>query len=401
MKKRIIMHIDCNNAFLSWSAVQMLHKGSKVDIRKRYAVIGGKESERKGVVLAKSMLCKKAGVVTGETLYSARKKCPYLEVYNPEFSVYKKYSDMMYTYLCQYSDKIERYSIDECFIDYTESYKLFGNPIKLAHKIKDEIRDNFGFTVNVGIGDNKLLAKMASDFSKPDKVHLLLSNEIKEKMWPLPVGDLFMIGKASTKKLAEIGIKTIGDLATTDEHTLIKNFKSFGKTMWEFANGIDDSEVETDYGNPKSISNSLVLPYNYTNMDEVCHVLKELSMSVGKRLRKLKMYAQNVSISIKFHDFTTISKQVMLDNMISNDEDIYENVIMLLNKLWNTDSEKKIRALGVGVSSLSEVYKVQLSIFGDNNLNKEGDNLQKTIDEIKNKFGDKAIGFADDIKNKD
>lgn len=395
------MHIDCNNAFLSWSAVHMLHKGSKVDIRNRYAVIGGKESERKGVVLAKSMLCKKAGVVTGETLYSARKKCPYLEVYNPEFSIYKKYSDMMYTYLCQYSDKIERYSIDECFIDYTESYKLFGNPIKLAHKIKDDIKNNFGFTVNVGIGDNKLLAKMASDFSKPDKVHLLLSNEIKDKMWPLPVNDLFMIGKASTKKLTEMGIKTIGDLATTSEEILVNKFKSFGKTMWEFANGIDESEVEMDYGNPKSISNSLVLPYNYTNMDDVCHVLKELSMSVGKRLRKLKMYAENVSISIKFHDFTTISKQIMLDNMISSDEDIYNNVIRLLNKLWNTDSDKKIRALGVGVSNLSEVYKVQLSIFEDNNVKRDSDSLQKTLDEIKDKFGDKAIGYADKIKNKD
>lgn len=401
MKRRIILHIDCNNAFLSWSAVHMLHNGNKVDIRNRYAVIGGKESERKGIVLAKSMLCKKVGVVTGETLYSARKKCPYLDVYNPEFGVYKKYSDMMYTYLCQYSDKIERYSIDECFIDYTESYKLFGNPIKLAHKIKDEIKNNFGFTVNVGIGDNKLLAKMASDFSKPDKVHLLLSNEIKEKMWLLPVGDLFMIGKASSKKLIDMGIKTIGDLAQTDQQVLIKNFKSFGKMMWQFANGIDNSEVETDYGNPKSISNSIVLPYNYTNMEEICHVLRDLSMSVGKRLRKIKMYAENVSISIKFHDFTTISKQIMLDNMISSDEDIYNNVILLLNKLWNTDSDKKIRSLGVGVSSLSEVYKVQLSIFEDNNVNRDSDNLQKTLDEIKDKFGDKAIGYADKIKNKD
>ena len=395
------MHIDCNNAFLSWSAVHMLHNGSKVDIRNKYAVIGGKESERKGIVLAKSMLCKKAGVVTGETLYSARKKCPYLDVYNPEFGVYKKYSDMMYTYLCQYSDKIERYSIDECFIDYTESYKLFGNPIKLAHKIKDEIKNNFGFTVNVGIGDNKLLAKMASDFSKPDKVHLLLSKEIKEKMWPLPVGDLFMIGKASSKRLIDMGIKTIGDLAQTDEQVLVNKFKSFGRTMWQFANGIDNSEVETDYGNPKSISNSVVLPYNYTNKDDICHVLKDLSMSVGKRLRKLKMYAENVSISVKFHDFTTISKQIMLDNMISSDEDIYNNVILLLNKLWNTDSEKKIRALGVGVSSLSEVYKVQLSIFEDNNVKRDSDNLQKALDEIKDKYGDKSIGYADKIKNKD
>jgi len=395
------MHIDCNNAFLSWTAVNMLHNGSKIDIRNRYAVIGGKESERKGIVLAKSMPCKKVGVVTGETLYSARKKCPYLDVYNPEFEIYKKYSDMMYTYLCKYSDKIERYSIDECFLDYTDSYILFGNPIKIAYKIKNDIKNNFGFTVNVGIGDNKLLAKMASDFSKPDKVHLLLSNEIELKMWPLPVGNLFMIGKASEKKLIEMGIKTIGDLANTDKQMLINKFKSFGKVMWEFANGIDNSLVECDPGNPKSISNSVVLPYNYTNVDEVYRVIKDLSFSVGKRLRKLKMYAENVSISIKFHDFSTISKQMTLENMISSDKDIYDNAIILLNKLWNTDSEKKIRSLGVGVSNLSDVYKVQLSIFENNTINKKNDNLQKTIDNIKNKYGDNAIGFADDIKNKD
>lgn len=402
MKERIILHVDCNNAFLSWSAVHMLHNGCKVDIRNRYAIIGGKESERRGIVLAKSNPCKKAGVVTGETIYSARRKCPYLEVYNPDFKIYKKYSDMMYTYLHTYTDKIERYSVDECFIDYSDLVSLYGDPVKTAHKIKDDIKKNFGFTVNVGVGNNKLLAKMASDFSKPDKVHTLFSYEVKEKMWPLPVSDLFMIGKSSSKKLLELGINTIYDLANKPMDYLVGHFKSMGKMMWEYANGIDYSLVETDYGNPKSISNSVVLPYNYTNMEEILAVLKDLSSSVGKRLRKQKMYAANVSIWVKFHDFSAVSKQMTLENLISNDMDIYNNAVKLFNKVWNVDSEKKIRSLGVGVNNLTDIYKVQLSIFNEENIiNKENDSLQNAIDNIKKKYGDNAILYADKIKKSD
>jgi DNA polymerase-4 len=400
MKERIILHIDCNNAFLSWTAVNMLHKGSKIDIRERYAVIGGDEAERRGIVLAKSMPCKKKGVVTAETLYSARRKCPYLEVYPPEFKVYKKYSDIMYTYLTNYSDKIERYSIDECFLDYTNSVEKYGDPIKIAYKIKNDIRDNFGFTVNVGVGNNKLLAKMASDFSKPDKVHTLFSNEVRDKMWPLNVDDLFMIGKASSKRLHELGINTIGELANTNIDYLMRYFKSMGKMMWEYANGIDNSEVETDRGNPKSISNSVVLPYDYSNIDSIRKVLRELSHETGKRLRAKKMYAPNVSIWIKFHDFSKASKQMTFDNLINSDEDIYQKACILFDKLWNTDSDKKIRALCVGVNNITDVYKVQLSIFNEKiNVKNENENIRKAMDNIKKKYGDKAIDYADKRSN--
>lgn len=396
MKERIILHIDCNNAFLSWTAVNMLHNGSKVDIRERYAVIGGDEATRHGIVLAKSNPCKSHGVKTAETLYSARKKCPYLEVYPPNFKIYKKYSDIMYTYLCNYSDKIERYSIDECFIDYTDSYSKFGDPVKLAYKIKNDIRDNFGFTVNVGVGNNKLLAKMASDFSKPDKVHTLFSNEVRSKMWGLDVDELFMIGKASSKKLHELGINKIGELANTEIDFLMRHFKSMGKMMWEYANGIDNSEVESDRGNPKSISNSMVLPYDYSNIDDIYKIIKKLASDTGKRLREKKMYTSNVNIWIKFHDFTKVSKQISLDNLINSDNDIYENAIKLLDKLWNYDSDKKIRALCVGVSNLTDVYKVQLSIFNDNVIEKK-DELKDTLDSIRKKYGDKSITYADKL----
>jgi len=399
MKERIILHVDCNNAFLSWTAVNMLHNGSKIDIRERYAVIGGDEKTRHGIVLAKSMPCKKSGVITAETLYSARKKCPYLEVYPPNYKMYKKYSDIMYTYLCNYSNKIERYSIDECFIDYTDSYLKFGDPVKIAYKIKNDIRDNFGFTVNVGVGNNKLLAKMASDFSKPDKVHTLFSYEIKEKMWPLDVNELFMIGKSGSKKLHDLGIKTIYELANTDKDFLFRHFKSMGKMMWEYANGIDDSPVESERGSPKSISNSVVLPYDYSNIVDIYGILRNLSMETGKKLREKKMYAPNVGIWIKYHDFSKVSKQITLDRLITSDDDIYNNAINLFDKMWNPDEDKKVRSLCVFVSNLTNVYKEQLSLFDKANKDSEEDNgLSKTLLEIKKKYGDKSITYADRLK---
>ena len=400
MGERIILHVDCNNAFLSWTAVNMLHNGHKIDIRNRFAVIGGDEAKRHGIVLAKSLPCKKRGVVTAETLYSARKKCPYLEVYPPDFKIYKKYSDIMYTYLCNYSDKIERYSIDECFIDYTYSYQKYGDPIKIAYKIKNDIRDNFGFTVNVGVGNNKLLAKMASDFSKPDKVHTLFNYEIKEKMWPLNVDDLFMIGRASSRKLHDLDINTIGELANSDIDFLVRHFKSMGKMMWEYANGIDNSVVESERGNPKSISTSMVLPYDYSNIEEIQKVLMELSKDTGRRLRKKKLYAENVSIWIKYHDFTKVSKQMVLDNLINSDDDIYNYACKLLEKLYNSEDDKKVRSLCVGVANLTDKYKVQLSLL-DSNVDKKEESINKelkqTLLNIKKKYGDKSITYADRI----
>ena len=393
MKERYVIDVDVNNAFLSWTAVEMLKNGSKIDIRKKYAVIGGDEKARRGIVLAKSMPCKSRGVVTGESLYMARKKCPNLEVYKGDYKVYKKYSDLMYKYLCQYSNIIERYSVDECFIEYTDSYKLFGNPIRLAYKIKEDIKRLYGFTVNVGVGNNKLCAKMASDFKKPDMVHTLFMNEVKDKMWNLDVSELFMIGKSSSKKLHELDIKTIGDLATSDINFLIRHFKSYGKVMWEYANGIDNSLVEYEIGDPKSISNSTVLPYNYSKYEDIYVVLRELSMSVGKRLRYKKLYANNVSIWIKYSDFSKISKQISLDNSISTDSDILKYASMLFKKTW--DSDKTIRGLCVGVSNLKDNNNIQLSIFSDIKNIKKKDKLQETLDNIRDKYGNNIIKYGD------
>lgn len=391
MNNRIILHIDVNNAFLSWTAVDMLKNGSQVDIRKRYAIIGGDETQRRGIVLAKSNPCKQKGVVTAETIRDARRKCPYLEVYKPNFTIYRHYSNLMYHYLLQYTDKIERYSIDECFLDYTSSQKLFGDPIKIAYKIKDDIYKKFGFTVNVGIGKNKLCAKMASDFSKPNKVHTLFPEEIKTKMWPLDVSELFMIGKSTSKKLHELNIHTIGELAQTNQEELIKRFKSNGKLMWEYANGIDYSEVEDSYVNPKSISSSTVLPYNYSDINEIYKVIKNLVTDTGKRLRKNNQYASVVHVSIKYSNFTKISKQVKLDNNINTDEEIYIESLKIFNKLWN---EEPIRSIAIGVSGLSTTNNVQLSIFNQTQNKENNDHLQKTIDTIRDKYGNNLITYA-------
>lgn len=399
--ERIILHIDVNNAFLSWSAVWMLKNSYGKDIRNRYAIIAGDESQRRGIVLAKSNLCKKKGVKTAETIYSARRKCPYLEVYPPRFDVYKKFSDMMYKYLCNYTNIIERYSVDECFLDYTGSVNLFGDPVEVAYKIRDDIYKKFGFTVNVGIGNNKLLAKMASDFEKPNKVHTLFSSEVESKMFPLPIEDLFMIGKASSEKLRKMGINTIGQLARYPENELILKFKSMGKMMHNYANGIDDSPVYFEKEEPKSISNSTVLPYNYRDMELLKNVIRKLSGEIGKKLRDNKLFADTIGIWFKYTYFDKISKQLKLDNSIVTDEEIYDNALRLFKELWN--GEDGIRVVCVFVSGLSNERKLQLSLFDDissNNDLPKDDKLQGVIDDIRDKFGDDVIGFANEYNKK-
>lgn len=385
MRERIILHIDVNNAFLSWTAVDMLKNGSKVDIRNRYAIIGGNERERKGIVLAKSNPCKKKGVVTAEAIFQARKKCPYLEVYPPNFKVYKYYSDAMYNYLLNYTNIIERYSIDECFLDYTDLTLLFGDPVKTAYKIKDEIRERFGFTVNVGIGNNKLCAKMASDFEKPDKVHTLFEGEVREKMWSLPVDDLFMIGKSSSKKLNLLGIKTIGELANTDTAFLYKYFKNRAIQMVESANGIDNSKVEYQYADPKSISSSTSLPYNYKVKEEIYPIILNLVDEIVDKLRGKKLYTSSVNVWIKYTDFSKNSKQIKLSNPTNSKAEIYNYSLKLFDCLWN---EEPIRAICVGISSFSKTNSVQLNLFNRQNVKGKNtsEKLDNVIEELNNKY---------------
>ncbi|MDO5568669.1 MAG: DNA polymerase IV [bacterium] len=388
--ERLILHVDVNNAFLSWSATEMLNNGFKKDIRNTYSVIAGEEKERRGIVLAKSDKCKKLGIKTADSLFVARKKCRCLEVYPPNYAVYKKYSDMLYNFFCQHFDLVERYSIDECFIDYSGFVNLYGDVVKFAYRLKNYIKNTMGFTVNVGIGNNKLCAKMASDFLKPDKVHTLFDYEIKEKLWNLDIEDLFMVGKRTSVKLKELGINKIYDLANKDVNYLIKIFKKQGQMMWEYANGIDNSEVESQRDKPKSISNSVVLPYDYNNKEKLLSKLRELSNDVAMRLRHQKMYCGLVGVNIKYADFTVISKQQKVSTNINSDIDIYAVASSLFIKLWNGND---VRSIGVRLGEITDNLIIQLSIF--ESVLKQ-DNLQSTIDNIKDKFGDNIIKYGDD-----
>ena len=385
--ERLIFHIDVNNAFLSWTAVDLLNKGYTIDIREIPSVIGGDEESRRGIVTAKSPVAKKMGVVTAESLYSARKKCPGLKVFPGNYSLYKHNSDELYKYFCGFTDKIERYSIDECFLDMTGTDLLYPDPINLAHKMKDEIYEKFGYTVNVGIGNNKLCAKMASDFEKPNKVHTLFSYEVEKKMWPLPVGDLFMIGKSSTKELLSMGIDTIGKLAKYDLNLLKKRFKSMGDMMHEYANGIDFSEVAPRTSSNKSISTTETLPNDIDNIVDLRKILEKQAAKIGRQIRKEKMYANTIAVIFKNKDFVSYSHQMKLPNPTSATNEIYNYAIEVLQRGWKKDP---IRLIGIRLSDFSKSNEKQISIF-DEEKQYSNDKIQEVVDNISDKYGDNII----------
>ena len=390
MKERLIFHIDVNNAYLSWTACELL-KENKIDIRKEVSIIGGDESKRHGVVLAKSPLAKKYGIVTGESIYNARKKYKNLIVYPPNHKLYKEYSNKLIKYLSQLTPNLEQYSIDECFLDMSGMGHFFKNEVEFATKIKNEIKNKFGFTVNIGIGNNKLCAKIASDFEKPDKVHTLYKDEIETKMWPLPVEDLFMVGKKTKKKLKEMKINTIYDLAHTKKEKLILEFKSFGNTLYEYANGIDDSPVESEKTELKGIGNSITLPKDLEELEDIKLKLLELSEQVGSRIRKDKKYAHVVTLYVKYSDFKTLTHQRKLKNPINTDEEIYENILMLLKEI----EIKPVRSLGIRLNNLDTEKFEQISLFNVNSNKKDNfENLQYTIDDLKEKYGKDIIKKA-------
>ena len=360
--ERQILHVDVNNAFLSWLAVYKLKNGEHIDIRNQVAVIGGDESRRSGIVLAKSTKAKQFGIITGETLYSARQKCRNLQVYHGNFKIYREYSNALYKLLSEYTEKIERFSIDECFLDITE-YLMGDTPINKAKEINARVKNELGFTVNVGVAHNKLLAKMASDFTKPDRVHTLYEEEIPTKMWPLPISELFMIGKKTVPKLYNMGIKTIGQLAKYDEKILVKKFGKFGKTMWEYANGIDNSEVNYVPEKPKSIGNSVTLPIDTSNIEELEEIVVALVEQVAYRLRKENLLTTVVNVQLRTKDFEDFSHQTKLDYATSNTKDILKVAKEILKQMYKNNQQ--IRLVGVRLDGLVEREQLQLSLFGN------------------------------------
>ncbi|MCM1126114.1 MAG: DNA polymerase IV [Lachnospiraceae bacterium] len=357
----VIFHIDVNSAYLSWSALKRLEEGDPVDLRLIPSIVGGDMQKRHGVVLAKSIPAKKYGIVTGEPIVNAFRKCPSLVSVKPDHTLYHKKSRELMEFLSSICPEIEQLSVDECFMDFTPIRKQFASPVEAATEIKNRIRDSFGFTVNIGISDKKVLAKMASDFQKPDRVHTLFSYEIQEKMWHLPVSSLYMCGKSSVQTLLNLEIRTIGDLARTDKQILYSHLKSHGILLWEYANGIDDSSVCSAPSEAKGIGNSTTLPKDVTDREEAARCLLLLSDSVAKRLRDAGQLAGMVSVEIKYANFRSVSHQMILPSPSNTSGIIYQTACRLFDELWNLEP---IRLLGIRSSKLSDLSQpVQLSLF--------------------------------------
>ncbi len=390
MKEKVIFHIDVNNAFLSWSAVYLLKNGYEKDIRTIPSIIGGDEKTRRGIVLAKSPIAKKYGIITAETIYSAKKKCPNLEIYPPNFKWYYEKSRELMLYLQQYSPLQEQLSVDECFLDMSGMDYIYKDLIELAYKIKDDIKNRFGYTVNIGIANNKLCAKMASDFEKPDKVHTLFKDEIVTKLWPLDVGDLFMCGKSTKEELNKMNIYTIKDLARTDKKILEKHFKTQGKYLYEASRGIDNSKVEERSSKNQSISITETLPINYSDKDKLKKILFRQVEEVTRQLRSQKQYTKTVGVIFKNDFFKTYSSQITFTTPTNNTKEILKKIYEIFDESYKED---EIRLIGVRLANLTDVKQEQVTLFSieEDKEDEKQDSIQKTMDAINNKFGKSII----------
>ena len=371
--------------------------------------------------MAKSISAKKFGIVTGEPIANALQKCPNILIVPPEHGYDNEQSHKLMNLLRTFTPDIEQVSVDECYMDFSGIQNEYPSPLACAYKIKDTVKEKLGFTVNVGISDVKVLAKMASDFTKPDKVHTLYRREIKEKMWQLPVEELYMAGKSSVNTLHKLGIYNIGQLATSPEYILEAHLKKHGKILWEYANGIDKSVVNTKREELKGVGNSITLPYDLDNMEEIEKILLQLSEKVAGRLRKGKQMAKTVAVEVKYNDFIKASRQTTLDRCTDSGTEIYQLSKELFRELWEKEGNKSVRLLGIRTANLEEQGALeQMSIMdimaqttnkqqnATTNISREKmKKLDKALDAIKNKYGEDKIKRASllaeqtvDMKNK-
>lgn len=391
MSETIIFHIDVNNAFLSWEATYRLEELQEtVDLRTIPAVIGGDEAKRHGIVLAKSDPAKKCGIVTAEPLVSARRKCPNLLVVPANFEVYTQKSHALMKFLYSYAPKVAQFSIDEAFCDFTGTKALYGDPVKFAHKLKDEIKETLGFTVNIGISSNYLLAKMASDFEKPDRVHTLFPDEIQAKMWPLPVSDLIYVGKSSVRPLHNLGIFTIGDLANTDVDVLRMHLKKHGADMWRSANGYDDHDWDYTDAESKGFSNAMTLPTDVVDKDTAYAILLSIAETVGIRVRRDNAYVSTIGIKMIDSEFNHFTRQTTLASPTNITDKIYETACMLLDQHWDM---RPLRLIGIQTAKATHEHYEQYDLF-DTEKNEKLGKLNAALDQIRDRYGRDAVKRA-------
>lgn len=394
--QRLIFHIDVNSAFLSWESVYRLSQDPQaLDLRTIPSAVGGDAQSRHGVVLAKSTPAKKYGVTTGEPLVHALRKCPNLTVVPSRFDFYIKCSRQMMELLESYSPDHEKFSIDETFLDMTQTIHLFGEPLEVARQIRTRIKDELGFTVNIGIAPNKLLAKMASDFEKPDKCHTLFTEEVPAKLWPLPIRELFFVGGAAQRKLENLGIHTIGQLASWDPELLKAHLgEKYAELIHQYANGIDDDPVlEKDPVN-KCYGNSITLSRDVSDFETAFQVILSLCETVGARLRADGVQCQNVCVELKDWEFHTQSHQTALAEPTDSTSAIYDCACLLLREFWD---RTPVRLIGVRAGKIDGDSFCQLSLF-DTSASRKKKDMEKAVDQIRSKFGVDSIKRASFLK---
>ena len=392
MAEKIIFHVDVNSAFLSWTAAYRLRVlGETLDLRKVPAVVAGDRESRRSIILAKSIPAKKFGIHTGEPLGMAQEKCPGLLAVAPDYELYVTASRKFIAVLREFSPVVEQYSIDEAWVDMTGSELMFGSPLLAAETMKNRIRDELGFTVNIGISNNKLLAKMAGDFEKPDKIHTLFPWEIQEKMWHLPTRDLFTVGPATERKLRDLGILTIGQIAQADVELLRRRLHKPGEILWHFANGRSDDRLVAAPPDNKGYGNSMTTPWDVTTAEEGRQVLLSLCETVGMRLRRDGKRSGLVAVSLRTTEFTDFSRQATLPSATNVTEELYRAACRVFEAMW--DRAVPLRQLGVRVGKISEDGWRQCSLFDTRDYARM-EKMDAAVDGIRAKFGEDAIQRA-------
>lgn len=396
MASRLIFHVDVNSAFLSWESARRVREGLS-DLRPIPAAIGGDRDKRTGIILAKSIPAKKFGVKTGEPVSMALRKCPDLVLAKPDFRLYTRCSKAFLSICREYAPVVEQFSIDECFLDMSGTGKIYPDPLAIADTIRCRIRDELGFTVNIGISSCRVLAKMASDFEKPDKTHTLFPNQIQEKMWPLPVGDLYSVGASTAQRLEKGGIKTIGALAQADlsrvQHLV---GQKLGQQLHNYANGIDLSPVLSEPEKAKGYSVSTTLEESVRMEKEGFSVLLALADSVSSRMRADGVRAYCIAVTIRTDSFKTRSHQRTLLQATDITREIYETACELFRELW--DGVTPLRLLGLSLTDLTEEDTAQISLFPDDNRDKAR-RLDKTRDDLRNRFGAISIRRGSELNS--
>ena len=387
----MIFHVDVNSAFLSWEAAKRVKEGLP-DLREIPSVVGGDPKQRTGIVVAKSIPAKKYGIQTGEPMAMALRKCPNLVVVPSDFRLYTENS-LAFKAICRdYAPVVESFSIDEVFLDMTGTSLIYPDPIATAHEIKDKIHAELGFTVNVGISTNKLLAKMASDFEKPDKVHTLFPEEIPVKMWPLPIRDLLFLGKASEKRLQDFGIHTIGELAREKESAIQSLLgKKTGHQLYQYARGIDNSPVLAQAEESKGFSVEKTFNDDIVSVEQVLPILLEQCDIVATRMRRKGKKCSCISVTFRTLDFKNRSHQTSLSSATDVTDEIYENARRLFLEFWKG---QPLRLIGVALTGLTDESFEQMSLFEDTKKKEQRQKLDAALDAIRMKFGNDKITRA-------